>query len=219
MGFLCNAEIGVDILPYDLHGTPKWHCTAPRMTSLKTCIWSHVLDVLDPSFNPVGAMTLPKTVNAVARFVLTGFHLEHQAKSAMQLRYVETNLLETFKKSQSSGMTRHDHFLDGIWLLRTCIWASSKAVLQPRVSPISRIGSVKNVLHCLTLFHISQRLEVSTAPFHRFIVSSFDAKPLSPSNSHVLCPVCQLCTLRFLQVAPMPHSSATADLREEKLFR
>ena len=60
MGFLCNAEIGVDILPYDLHGTPKWHCTAPRMTSLKTCIWSHVLDVLDPSFNPVGAMTLPK---------------------------------------------------------------------------------------------------------------------------------------------------------------
>ena len=32
-------------------------------------------------------------------------------------------------------------------------------------------------------------------------------------SSHVLPrPLCQLCTLRFLQVAPMPQSSATADL-------
>ncbi len=114
-------------------------------------------------------------------------------------------LRSTGKQRNTQKITkfRLDHFLDGIWLIYGHASGPPLKLYCSRECHQSP-GSVQSMSHILTLFHISQRLEVSTAPFHRLMLSRFIVHQIPSSRR----PLCQLCTLRFLQVAPIPHSSA-----------
>ena len=187
MGFLCNAEIGVDILPYDLHCTPKWHCTAPRMTECEWEVWDRKESEdlhLKPNLRCLRSFfQSSRGHDSPQRQSMPSHALSWQAFTWNTRRKARCSwgmLRPTCQKHSKNRKVQAWLGMTTFWMAFDCYWRASGPLLKLYCSQECHQspGSVQwrmsyIVSHCFTS-HKGLRSRL-----HRFIVSSFHRLMLS----------------------------------------